>query len=197
MQPLRRCTQHGRQLLQLAVDSDADGLKAPLGGVLLLPQRRRRHGGADHLHQLPRSLDGGLFPALHDVPGDGGGIAFLAVFKQDAPQLLITPAVDHVPCRQTRRAVHPHIQWGVVHIGKSTLCIVQLWGGDAQVKEHPVHGVDVQVVQHLRQTAEVAVDQRHPVGVLRQTDTGGLQRRPVPVQTDEPSPCRQAAEDLQ
>ena len=26
---------------------------------------------------------------------------------------------------------------------------------------------------------------------------GGLQRRPVPVQTDEPSPCRQAAEDLQ
>ena len=84
-----------------------------------------------------------------------------------------------------------------MHIGKSTLCIVQLWGGDAQVKEHPVHGIDVQVVQHLRQTAEVAVDQRHPVGVLRQTDTGGLQRRPVPVQTDEPSPCRQSAEDLQ
>ena len=47
-----RAPQHGGELLQLAVDGDAQGLEAPLGRVLLFPQGLGRHGAFDQVHQL-------------------------------------------------------------------------------------------------------------------------------------------------
>ena len=77
--------QHGRQGVQFAVDGDAYGLKAPLGRVLLLPQRLWRHSGLDDVHQLQRRLDRLLLPVLYDPLGNGRRVALLAVRKQDAP----------------------------------------------------------------------------------------------------------------
>ena len=196
VQVLAPGVQHGRQGVQLAVDGDADGLKAPLGGVLLLPQRRRRHGGADHLHQLPRSLDGSLFPALHDVPGDGGRVALLAEVVQDAPQFLIGPLVHHLTGVQRRRAIHPHVQRRVVHIAEAPLSVVQLGGGHAQIEQHAVHAGDVQLLQYLADTVKVAVHQRHMIQIITQPLLGGGDGRFVPVDADETA-GGQAAGDLQ
>ena len=96
VQVLAPGVQHGRQGVQLAVDGDADGLKAPLGGVLLLPQRLWRHGGLDDVHQLKRRLDGSGLSCPADALCDGGRVALLAEVVQDAPQLLIGPLVHHL-----------------------------------------------------------------------------------------------------
>ena len=47
VQTVNGSAEHGRQGVQLAVDGDAQGLEAPLGRVLFLPERGGRHGGAD------------------------------------------------------------------------------------------------------------------------------------------------------
>ena len=81
---------------------------------------------------------GALLPGPDDGLGNGGGVALLAVVIQDPPQLLLAPGVHHLVGRQGGGGVHPHVQRGVVHVGKAPGRVVQLGGGDAQVKEHPL-----------------------------------------------------------
>ena len=79
--------------------------------------------------------------------------------------------------------VHPHIQRGVLHIGEAPLRVIQLGGGDAQVKEHPVH---IRLPgQDAFQLCEVAVDQPHPVHPGGQPFLGRLNGGQVPVDADE------------
>ena len=68
----------------------------------------------------------GFLAAADDSLGDGRGIALLAVFKEDAAQVLVAPIIDHIPGGKGRRAVHAHIQGGVVHIGEAAPGFVQL-----------------------------------------------------------------------
>ena len=72
--------QHGRQRVQLTVHGDTQRLKAALGRVLLFPQRLRRHGGLDDLHQLPGALNGRLLPRPAYMLGDDRRVPLLAVF---------------------------------------------------------------------------------------------------------------------
>ena len=196
VQVLRGGLQHGRQRVQLAVDGDAYGLKAPLGRVLLFPQRCRGHGGLDDLHQLQRRLDGALLPRLHDASCDGGGVALLAVLKQNAPQLLIAPTVHYLAGGEVRGAIHPHVQRRVVHIAEAPLRIVQLRGRHTQVEQHAVRPVYVQFGENVADAVKIAVDKRDPVRVVRQPLLRGGDGRLVPVDADEP-PGGQPLYDLQ
>ena len=119
VQPVHRRPQHGGQGIQFTVDRDPDGLKAPLGRVLLLPQSCGRHGALDDLHQLQGGLHRRGLPRPDDGSRDGGGVPLLAVFKQDAPQLLLAPGVHDVRGAQGGGGVHPHVQRGVLHIGEA------------------------------------------------------------------------------
>ena len=88
--------EHRRKLAELVVDRDADSLKAPLGGVLLLAQRRSGHRRADKIRQLQRGFDG-LFRAVRaDLLRDGGRVALLAVFVEDALEFLVADGIDQL-----------------------------------------------------------------------------------------------------
>ena len=66
--------------VQLTVHGDTQRLKAALGRVLLFPQRLRRHGGLDDLHQLSGALNGRLLPRPAYMLGDDRRVPLLAVF---------------------------------------------------------------------------------------------------------------------
>ena len=121
LQVLAGSVQHGRQGIQLAVDGDADGLKAALGRVLLFPEGLRRHGRFNYLHQLQGGLDGSGFPRPANAFCNSGSIALLTIFVEDPPQLLIGPAVDDLAGTQRRTAIHPHIQRRVMHVAEAAL----------------------------------------------------------------------------
>ena len=104
---VRRSVHHLAHRRQLVVHGDADRLKAALGGMLLFAQRRARHGRADR-------------------PGNARRIALLAVFIQNAFELILRPLVDDVPRAQAAGRVHAHIERRVVHIRKAALRLVEL-----------------------------------------------------------------------
>ena len=171
---------------QFIVDGDADGLKTPLGRMLLLFQGSGGHPAADNIHQLQGRLNGLVRPAADDRGGNGCGIALLAVLGQDAPQFLLAPPIHHIGSAQALVTVHAHIQGSVRHIGKAPGTVVQLRGGHPKIKEHPVHAVQSKLVQDPVQLVKIAVDQGHPVHPRSQPLLGGVQRRLVPIHTDQP-----------
>lgn len=73
-----------------------------------------------------------------------------------------------------------------MHIAEAPFRVVQLWGGDTQVEQHTVRPVYVQVGEDVADAVKIAVDQRHPVPVFRQTLLRGGNGRLIPVDADEP-----------
>ena len=72
-------------------------------------------------------------------------------------------------------------------IGKPPFRVVQLGGGHAQVQQDAVHRWDVQRSEQVRHIPEVAMNQGHPIHPGAQPLLGGVQRRLIPVDGDEPS----------
>ena len=96
--------------------------------MLLLPARLGGHGASDQLRQLAGGLNGGILPYPDDGGGNGPGVALLAVLPQDPLQLLLAPAVHHIPGGEGSRLIHAHIQRGVLEIGEAPAAVVQLGG---------------------------------------------------------------------
>ena len=82
--------------------------------MLFLPARLGGHDVPDELRQLPGGLNGAALPLSHHGGGDGAGIAFLAVLPQNPFQLLLTPAVHHIPGGEGGGLIHAHIQRGIL-----------------------------------------------------------------------------------
>ena len=192
---LRR-VEHRRKLAQLVVHGNADGLKATLGRVLLFAQRARGHGRTDDIGELKRRFDGLLLAVLANSLRDGGRIALLAVFKEDAAQLFIRIGIHDLARGQCGGFVHAHIERRVLLVGKPALRFVELRGGNAEVKKHPVHAVDAQLVQHSVERAEIAVDERDLVQIIAEAAVCRFDRGLVTVKRNEAA-RRQAAHDLE
>lgn len=73
-----------------------------------------------------------------------------------------------------------------MHIAEAPFRVVQLRRGNAQVEQHTVRPVYVQVGENIADAVKIAVDQRHPVPVVRQTLPRGGNGRLIPVDADEP-----------
>ena len=164
--PSTAASQHRRQRAQLVVHGDADGLKAALGGVLLFPQRRAR--------AWPRVM----MSTSSSVVSMGCSCPRRARWPRQwrahsAPRRIRSrmrrssswrPGVHHVQAPSGRAAGPCACPAARPAYRKSPAArVVQLGRGNAQVKEHPVHAADAQLVQHSVKSREVAVDQRHPV----------------------------------
>ena len=191
-----RGIEHRGKLAQLVVDGDADRLKTAFGGVLLLAQRRGGHRAANELRKLERRFNGFLFPLDNDPFRNSGGVALLAVFKENSSQFFIGVSIDDLVRGECSSRVHAHIERRVLLVGKAALCFVELRGGNAEVKEHPVHTVNVQLTQDLSEIAEVAVHERHAVHIVRKAPRRRVDRCLIAVKRDESSRC-QAAGDLE
>ncbi len=84
---LERVLQAAAEHVQLVVDSDADRLKG-LAGRMTVAAYLLRHARLDDLGKLQGSGDGLQLTRRDDALGNGGGIALLAVFRNDPAQLL-------------------------------------------------------------------------------------------------------------
>ncbi len=111
------------------------------------PVRRVAAGMAvDHdRRQLGRRLDRAVGD---DRPGDAGGEALVAVAPDDAGQLVLAVAVDHVGRRPRRRGVHPHVERSVVAEREAARGTIELRRGHAEVEQRAAEpvvqgGVDV------------------------------------------------------
>ena len=165
--------------------------------MLLFAQRARGHGRTDDIGELKRRFDGLLLAVLANSLRDGGRIALLAVFKEDAAQLFIRIGIHDLARGQCSGLVHAHIERRVLLIGKAAGGIVELRRGNAEVKEHPVHAADAQLTQHVVERAEVGVYQRHAIHIVREPPLRRLDGGLVAIEGNEPSSRRQAADDLQ
>ena len=72
-------------------------------------------------------------------------------------------------------------------IRKPPFRVIQLGGGHAQVQQDPVHLREIQPLEQLRHIPKVAMHQGHPFHPGRQPLLGGVQRRLISVDGDEPS----------
>ena len=184
---------HAADRTELVVDGNADGLKAPLGGVLLFPKRPLGHGGFDDVHQLQRRLDRPVRAHALNRRRDLRGVPLLAVFVQDSPELVLGIVIDDLIGRQAAASVHAHIKRRVRHIRKAARAVVQLWGRNAQVKEHTVDFVEIQRIQNQRNVFKIIMHQRHLARVTAEPLFCRFQRDLVAVDTNEPAVCQSAA----
>ena len=83
-----------------------------------------------------------------------------------------------------------------MHVGKAPLRVVQLGGGNPQVKEHPVGLFHPGAVQKGGQVPKIPMQEGNPVSPGGQADLAGLQGLPVPVDAQQAPGGTQALGDL-
>ena len=127
--------------------------------MLFFPQRRRRHGALDDVHQLLRGGDRLLGTGGEDCRRDAARIALLPKIPQDPVQSPLIPVIDDLIGRQASGRVHTHIQRRVDAIGKTPLRLIQLRGGHTEVEQHAIHRIEPERSQDRGRVAEIAMNQ--------------------------------------
>ena len=182
------------QDLELLVDLDAQRLEGLLGRVALLVQGRRWLGGPDDLHELPGGRQLPLLARLHDPAGDALGEALLAPVAQDPPQVLLRVLHDDVPGRELGRGVHAHVQRSVIGVGEAAFALVELHGGDAEVEEDAVGGLEAGLGEGVLDLVVGGVDREEAIGPRLQAAPGQAQGLGVAVDAHQ-ADVREAAQD--
>ena len=63
----------------------------------------------------------------------------------------LSDAVEHINTRDYEEArlllIHAHVQISIMHIGKSTTSIIELWRGNPKVKHKSIHLANTKTVQ--------------------------------------------------
>lgn len=149
--------QKGVQDLILAVHVDAQGLEGPLAGLLhaLLPLLGGQEGEGllDDPGQGLGGLDlAALFQGGEDGLGDGLGVGLVGVFHQHGGQLLPVQLPQPLGGGDPGGGIQAQVQGAVVLEGKAPGRVVDLHGGDAQVRQHEV---ELHPGGHLVQVGEV------------------------------------------
>ena len=114
-------------------------------------------------------------------------LALLAEITQDSRKLDFIPVVNDGVCRESARVIHAHVQRSIIHIRKAALGLVKLRRRYAEVKQHPVHRGYPEFIEYLRNIAEVPVNKRHFIGILRKTLAGAPDGAFVAVDAYEPA----------
>ncbi len=119
-------------LVKLAVDVDAQRLKASCRRIDLA-RARCRHHRMDDRRQLAGGGDRRLGAGAHDGAGDAARGAFLAIIPQDLRQrALIKP--HHGIGRAVAGFRHPHVEGAVQPEGKAAFSLVNLRRADAEIE---------------------------------------------------------------
>ena len=136
--------------------------------MLLFATRCRRHGLSDNIRQLQRRFNRLLFPRALDSRCNLRRIPLLAVFPENAANLIAIPFVDNLICRQLLLLIHAHVQLGVMHIRKAALCDVQLRRRYTQIKQDAIYLLHAARSNRRVNVPEVTFYQRHTVAHLCQ-----------------------------
>ena len=98
--------------------------------------------------------------------------------------------------RKALRAVHPHIQRRILHIGEAAFGIVQLIGGNTDVKQDPVQSADAPFFQDPDCVLIVCVDPFHLISEGFEPFPGGCQCFLILIKTVQPAMLSQPRCDL-
>ena len=101
-----------------------------------------RHDALDERGERLRRQNGRLFTLRNDGARDFPGKALFAVVGNHAPQLRLRSAAEPLGCGFAARRVHAHVERSVKAEGKAPRGIVDLRGGNADVKENAIDGAD-------------------------------------------------------
>ncbi len=164
----------------------AQRLERPLGRVPPGAAGGGRNVGAHQVHQPRRVPEGFALTFAHDGRRDPRRELLLAPRPQQPRQLAVRVGVEDVGGRGTGRRVHAHVQRGVPRVGETPVVLVELQGGDAEVEEHRVDGLEAEVVEGVGEAVGDRVHQAHAVAELVEAVTGELERLGVAVHADEP-----------
>jgi hypothetical protein len=171
--------QEGLELVELAVDGDAQGLKGARGGMdaaLTTPHHPR--------HALGEGDGVGERLILEQRPGHTAGVTFLAVVAQDPHQLCLVDRREQLGGRDAGGRVHPHVD-GAGHAEReATLGLVELRRRDAEIGEHAIDLRQAALGQHPRQPREVGVHGLEAVAEACEALPGRRQGRRVAVEPD-------------
>ena len=159
------------------------------------PSGRSRYGCLDDVHQLPRRFDFLILSGFDDEFRDSARPSFLAVVFDDIRKLLPAVTVHHIACCEGVALVHPHIQRRVLHVGKSSLAVVQLKGGNADVQDRSIDARNAVFRKHVLDFRVSALHQDLPALQRRESLACRLQRVPVSVDSDEQAFLRKLLPD--
>ena len=177
------------------VDLQADGLEAFARRMLFFEALFGRVGGLDELAELQSGLNGLRFSFLYNGVYNTAGKALLPIDLQHLFQALRRISVDDLIGRQLCPAVHTHVQWAVMVVGKAPGFIIKLKGGNPQVINDAVDLRDTGFPEHLFQMNKIIFDKLFAARVRRETSARVVQSKIVLVDTDQGSVCAQAFAD--
>ena len=127
------------QYLQLTVYLYANCLKGALCRMGTILSCALRHCLFDNIYQLARCFNGLCFSFLYDKLRDSSRPTLLAIGENHSVQLVLVIAVHHVIRTEGPVRIHPHIQRGILLIGKAALRFIQLMRGNTDIQQHPVN----------------------------------------------------------
>ncbi len=162
--PLRR-RKRQRQLLELPIHIDAQGLESTGRGVNALLRTLPSRGLLDGPHQRPRCNYGLFDPRIHDRPGDGAGFALLTQYADDAGELVGLGPVHDVG-RRKACLLHPHVERTFLGEGEAARRFVDLHRGHADIEGGAVDHGDAETGGERLHVAEAAFDQHQAVGKI-------------------------------
>ncbi len=182
------------EVLELAVDGDAQGLEDPRGRVQLAAPPA--DGRLDHPRQGPRGADPPAAPRGADRLGDLAALRLAAEVVEQVGQLAFAEAVDQLDGLLALAGVEAHIERAFVLERKAPLRIRELGRVDSQIQQHGIDRLDPPRFEHGGEVREVRFDQleRH-IRRRREPPGGLLEHRRVEIEPEVAPVRREARQD--
>ena len=118
-----------------------------------------RLGGLDNLGQFCRCLNRFQLTRLFNLSSNLLGKLIFSIFEKDSYQVMIVIMIDNLISCQTSFLVHPHVQWRILFIRKTTLTLVQLRTRHSQVITNTINLFYTCFLQTCLQMTEVVLDE--------------------------------------
>ena len=183
-EPVRRLNQESVEAVELLVDGDAQGLEDARRGMD--PRRAAAAPGGDHdLRELPRRRDRPALARGDDRRADPPGRRLLPEALEDRDDLAQGEPVHEIGGGGAPGRVHPHVERSVLLEREAPLGVVELERRDAEIEEEAVGRSQVELIEDLRQAAEVGVPQDRPRSVRGEPAPRPLQGRRVAIEAEE------------
>lgn len=161
----------------------------------MLPLFARADGAGDALGKFERGAQRPCCAASSNRLCNLKSKPFFAIIRYDLPHLIHTGLRQPIRHRGTTGGVHPHVERAVPHERETTLGIVDLRRGNAQIQHHAIDLVDAALPQFFGHGGKAAMHHFHP-GILRGQRGGHGDRLGILVEHHQPRLRAQAAQQF-
>jgi len=183
----------GVQVLELAVDRDADRLEH-LGRWVDAARATRLHTG-DESAKLIGAHEARLRAPTRDRARDARGLGLLAVLGKDPTQLRLGPAVHDVGRRDAKVRVGTHVQRASRAKAEAPLFVGELDRREPEIQDDAVDRSEAVLAGHVVANREVRANEDRAVAEALELSTRCDESARVDIETEDTSTRRAALED--